>query len=562
MHALLSRSPLQTLSMASTQRPTRRRSARHAFEDESDAPAIKRTRTEANGNGRAGGSKAAPKKTTTTTTYEEADDSFVFSRGAKSKRAAGKARAKVEEPVPASTTAEAEPVGEKAVPLRRRKNEPAAVAAREEHREEQAVKRRRSARLSGDKEDVGQPQPQPQPQLQHQPEPVRAPKRVKKAAVPAERKKTPGGDEDRMELVGRRTPVANDLHVEKRRDGGVTKIALPFADTPIIRRNKEMRKESGSGHRRSSTGLRGRRASSLIESGQSNAVPHAQVDPRDFYKHIEQSLPEPRRMKQLLTWCGARALPEKPSGDVKDTNAIMAARAIQQELLDDFANKPELSNWFSREDTTPVSIVKKPNPTNIKMAAVLEELEEELKRLEEEKAAWDALTTASLLQLSTSSPAMPPPPLPSKSPRRPKLQPPQPPAAPQIDSSLLDPSQAAILAALHPSSSSNTSTSPNTNPTQTPTPPTSDFTFTTSTALQTRLAHISRSLEPTIDTFADGVHKIEQYRLAAEHVADRVLGGAAKALEERDREAKERAGTSGVGVLDVLSALGAVLGGR
>lgn len=71
-------------------------------------------------------------------------------------------------------------------------------------------------------------------------------------------------------------------------------------------------------------------------------------------------------MKQLLTWCGSRALPEKPSGDVKDANAIMAgqcmnlelleqkiayketARAIQQELIDDFASKPELSDWFSR----------------------------------------------------------------------------------------------------------------------------------------------------------------------------------------------------------------------
>jgi kinetochore protein Mis13/DSN1 len=53
-------------------------------------------------------------------------------------------------------------------------------------------------------------------------------------------------------------------------------------------------------------------------------------------------------MKQLLTWCGSRALPEKPSGDVKNANAIMAARAIQQELIDDFASKPELSDWFSR----------------------------------------------------------------------------------------------------------------------------------------------------------------------------------------------------------------------
>ena len=47
-----------------------------------------------------------------------------------------------------------------------------------------------------------------------------------------------------------------------------TKIALPFADTPIIRRNKEMRKTNAT--RRSSLGMRGRRASSLIDSGKSN----------------------------------------------------------------------------------------------------------------------------------------------------------------------------------------------------------------------------------------------------------------------------------------------------
>ena len=50
----------------------------------------------------------------------------------------------------------------------------------------------------------------------------------------------------------------------------VTKIALPFADTPIIRRNKEMRKTNGS--RRSSLGNRGRRASSLIDTGKSNGM--------------------------------------------------------------------------------------------------------------------------------------------------------------------------------------------------------------------------------------------------------------------------------------------------
>ncbi len=49
-----------------------------------------------------------------------------------------------------------------------------------------------------------------------------------------------------------------------------TKIALPFADTPIIRRNQEMRKGAANGSRRSSLGMRGRRASSLIDAGKSN----------------------------------------------------------------------------------------------------------------------------------------------------------------------------------------------------------------------------------------------------------------------------------------------------
>lgn len=50
-----------------------------------------------------------------------------------------------------------------------------------------------------------------------------------------------------------------------------TRIALPFADTPVIRRNKAMRQaQDGKTERRSSLGMRGRRASSLIGSGSSN----------------------------------------------------------------------------------------------------------------------------------------------------------------------------------------------------------------------------------------------------------------------------------------------------
>jgi kinetochore protein Mis13/DSN1 len=66
-----------------------------------------------------------------------------------------------------------------------------------------------------------------------------------------------------------KTPLPPQADVEG--DPSATKIALPFADTPVIRKNKAMReRKSGKGDRRSSLGLRGRRASSLIDTGNSN----------------------------------------------------------------------------------------------------------------------------------------------------------------------------------------------------------------------------------------------------------------------------------------------------
>ena len=101
-------------------------------------------------------------------------------------------------------------------------------------------------------------------------------------------------------------------------------IALPFSDTPIINRNKEFRKKGGaSGSRRSSLGMRGRRASSLIDNGHS-ALPHREVDPAEFYKYIAaEGLSEPRRMKQLLIWCGERALSEKPPHGSHGSSAVL-----------------------------------------------------------------------------------------------------------------------------------------------------------------------------------------------------------------------------------------------
>lgn len=98
--------------------------------------------------------------------------------------------------------------------------------------------------------------------------------------------------EPQPESATRNHAPAGDLPVEKKRKKGRpakakvdepngfmsppepppgTKVALPMADTPVIQRNKELRgAKSDKGRRRSSLGMRGRRASSLIDSGASN----------------------------------------------------------------------------------------------------------------------------------------------------------------------------------------------------------------------------------------------------------------------------------------------------
>ncbi len=118
------------------------------------------------------------------------------------------------------------------------------------------------------------------------------------------------------------TAVVGDAYAHSPPSPAARTIALPLSDTPVINRNKELRRKGGG--RRSSLGMRGRRASSLIENGHS-ALPHRDVEPAEFYKHIEAegSLSEPRRMCQLLVWCAERALPDKPPHGSANANAML-----------------------------------------------------------------------------------------------------------------------------------------------------------------------------------------------------------------------------------------------
>ncbi|KAH6652685.1 Mis12-Mtw1 protein family-domain-containing protein [Truncatella angustata] len=300
------------------------------------------------------------------------------------------------------------------------------------------------------------------------------------------------------------------------------KIALPFSDTPIMNRNKEMRRKTGG--RRSSLGMRGRRASSLIDNGHS-AIPHRTVDAAEFYKHIEAEGPsEPRRMKQLLTWCGERALSEKPPLGSLNSNAILGARAIQDQILKDFGSKSEFSDWFSREDVPRPPAIEKPNPRNTEHEEKIAELEDRIKRLKAEKKTW--------LSLKQAPPELPPlfPAADSTSPTE------QPQKIP--DASLLDPEEAQMLATITDAASSFANLR---------------------IQAQTRIQTLQKALEFKVDHLADSVHKVEQRVNTAGREADRVLALSAARLKEREEKEKRSAGTRDMPVMEVLRSLGRIL---
>lgn len=112
-------------------------------------------------------------------------------------------------------------------------------------------------------------QPPPPPQTEPEPQPERSTRSTRRRddgeQAPVEKKRKKGRpskshEEQRNGFVSPEPPQA-----------GTATIALPMADTPVIQKNKEMRgKKSAKGSRRSSLSNRGRRASSLIDSGASN----------------------------------------------------------------------------------------------------------------------------------------------------------------------------------------------------------------------------------------------------------------------------------------------------
>ncbi|KAH7262079.1 Mis12-Mtw1 protein family-domain-containing protein [Fusarium tricinctum] len=400
----------------------------------------------------------------------------------------------------------------------------ASVDASEEPKTQAPKKQptRRSTRRSGEKleDEVPQPAPAPAPVSAPEPEPEPQPETVPlPEEAPAPRANGASKKRGNRAKSLARPPPDWDKSPPRAVPVESATIALPMSDTPIINRNKEMRKK-GNGNRRSSLGNRGRRASSLIESGQT-AIPHREVNPAEFYKHIEaEGLTEPRRMKQLLTWCGERALAGKPRHGTPNSNAILGARAIQDQLLKDFAARSEFSDWFSREDDAPKApVVLKPNPRNMELDEKLAQLEINVKRLQDEKKAWQAIRK-------------PPPEQPSlfsEDETGPIVLP---------DFDLLDPDEGKIRGFLEDEKA---------------------CFDTVRSQTESRLRTIQSSLEFQVDQLADNIHKIEQRVLVAGKEADKVLSISALRLRQREERERASAGTKEMPVIEVLRSLGNIL---
>lgn len=77
--------------------------------------------------------------------------------------------------------------------------------------------------------------------------------------------------------------------------------------------------------------------------------------------------------------------------------------------------------------------------------------------------------------------------------------------------------------------------------------------------VRSRLQNVHQELEFEVDVLADRVHKFDMRVETAGREADQVLRLGAERLREREEREKERVGTRGVGVWEVLRSLGRIL---
>ncbi|GMM39012.1 hypothetical protein DASC09_063510 [Saccharomycopsis crataegensis] len=181
---------------------------------------------------------------------------------------------------------------------------------------------------------------------------------------------------------------------------------LQISESPVHRRNKELRAKS---NRRSSLGNRGKRTSSIGNGFE--VSPHDDVLPSNFYKHLDQDLPEPHRMRQLLTWCFKRQfeIDKSKSKQQKakklsneDLIAENIAKVIKEEIIRDLVEGKVKTSWWNRDedddeegpdDNTKIKKKVKivPNKQNVENLKTLKTFDARIAKLKKENEQWDKI---------------------------------------------------------------------------------------------------------------------------------------------------------------------------
>ncbi|KAI9105965.1 Mis12-Mtw1 protein family-domain-containing protein [Phlyctochytrium arcticum] len=167
-------------------------------------------------------------------------------------------------------------------------------------------------------------------------------------------------------------------------------VNIPVRDTPAINRNRALR--SSDGRRRSSLGMRGKRASSN-RSGVCQP-PHDSINPSNFYRHIDAELSDPNRMRYLLIWCAQRtaAVETVPKSQ---SPVDICCHQIKKEIISKLSNKDIDVSWYHRRSTNmpkPAAPVKKmEHPQNKANLHQLHEYQREIDRLLVEQESWNQI---------------------------------------------------------------------------------------------------------------------------------------------------------------------------
>ncbi|KAG0224773.1 hypothetical protein BGW42_004868 [Actinomortierella wolfii] len=318
-------------------------------------------------------------------------------------------------------------------------------------------------------------------------------------------------------------------------------VAIPMRETPMIKKNKDMRGDS----RRSSFTLRGKRASS-IGSG-FEAQPHPAIDPKGFYRHISADLPDIARMKQLLAWCGRKSADSMTTTSVKGSvsaSTFKIAKAVQEDVLQMLISNNINLSWYHRpqdpKETSSSKTAKKPHKQNVENRRKLREYEEQMAKLKQEDEQWTRLISsyntfhASILD---NGPKLPPGDEPIVFPAK---------SADDIDVAILtaderrlwekhcQPRDDTLVMALKQSRHMPRSAGTDAADLRSTLPQPNRISLTTE--IDTRwIPEKMKNLESQVDDFRDKLYMASQFNKVARQYTDQVLEQVAVAMEKRQR---------------------------